>query len=74
MLLDVQVFVKIDTLQKLTKVYRTYCTECIDGFVTLYKQFEWIPSKIICWCYDEDYKDFKYVVHTSWEYPCILLF
>ncbi len=34
MLLDLQVFVIRDTLQKLTKVYKTYCTKCIDGFVS----------------------------------------
>ncbi len=47
MLLDLQVFVRKDTLQKLTEVYKTYCTKCIDGSVTLDKQFEWIPSNVV---------------------------
>ncbi len=71
MLLDLQVFVRKDTLQKLTEVYKTYCTKCIDGSVTLDKQFEWIPSKIVRCCYDKDCKDFKYVVHTSCKCPRI---
>ncbi|CAN5950854.1 unnamed protein product [Sphagnum jensenii] len=56
---DKKVFVRKDTLQKLTEVYKTYCTKCIDGSVTLDKQFEWIPSKIVRCCYDKDCKDFK---------------
>jgi sister-chromatid-cohesion protein PDS5 len=56
---DKKVFVRKDTLQKLTEVYKIYCTKCIDGSVTLDKQFEWIPSKIVRCCYDKDCKDFK---------------
>ncbi len=69
--MDLQVFVRKDTLQKLTEVYKIYCTKCIDGSVTLDKQFEWIPSKIVRCCYDKDCKDFKYVVQTSCECPGI---
>jgi len=58
-------FVRKYTLQKLIEVYKTYCTKCINGFVILDKQFEWIPSKIICCCYNKDCLDFKYVVHIS---------
>jgi hypothetical protein len=39
---------------KVNRSVKTYCNKCIDGFVTLDKQFEWIPSKIVSWCYDKD--------------------
>jgi hypothetical protein len=67
-------FCKQRYLAKVDRNVKTYNTKCIDGFVTFDMQFEWIPDKIICWCYNKDYKDFKYVVHTSCECPGIFCF
>jgi hypothetical protein len=52
-------FCKKRYLTKVNKNVKTYYTKCIVGFVTLNMQFEWILSKIVCWCYDKDCKDFK---------------
>jgi hypothetical protein len=59
-------------LAKVDKSVKPYCTKIINGFVTLNKQFELTLKKIVCWCYNENYKDFKYVAHTFCE--CLGIF
>ncbi|KAL2317798.1 hypothetical protein Fmac_031674 [Flemingia macrophylla] len=46
-------------LQKLITVYRDYCKRCYEGSMTVSKNFEEIPRKIMMLCYNNDCKEFR---------------
>eukprot|EP00249_Psilotum_nudum_P024915 c29322_g1_i2 orf=363-5285(-) len=56
---DKKVFVRKDTLQRLTEVYRTLCLKCFEGSFVLDESFDWIPMKILRCCFDKDCKEFR---------------
>ncbi|KAK9167589.1 hypothetical protein Scep_002780 [Stephania cephalantha] len=56
---DKKVSVRTNTLQKLLELYRSYCTQCSEGLMTIDDCLEQIPCRILMLCYDKDCKDFR---------------
>lgn len=55
-----QISVRKKALQKLMEVYRSYCSKCAEGNMTIVDHFEQIPCNILMLSYDRDCKEFRY--------------
>ncbi|XP_010063388.2 sister chromatid cohesion protein PDS5 homolog A [Eucalyptus grandis] len=56
---DKKISVRKKALQKLMEVYRSYCSKCAEGNMTIVDHFERIPCNILMLSYDRDCKEFR---------------
>ncbi|XP_030527999.1 sister chromatid cohesion protein PDS5 homolog B isoform X3 [Rhodamnia argentea] len=56
---DKKISVRKKALQKLMEVYRSYCSMCAEGNMTIVDHFERIPCNVLMLSYDRDCKEFR---------------
>ncbi|CAI9087112.1 OLC1v1021103C1 [Oldenlandia corymbosa var. corymbosa] len=52
---DKSLLVKKFTMERLAEIYKTYCTNCVDGSIGS-DVYDWIPGKLLRCFYDKDFR------------------